>query len=347
MSTQNHKHTIEELREMVAKADSRHMRLRLNAVYLHRLGLSFAKISEFLCIAKTTAMAYIEEFDNQNKSDNFPRGGKKENLSDDQIKDLINHLETKTYLKCESIIAFVHDTYGVFYTKSGMKKFLHRHSFVYKKPIKVPAKLDRKQQVEFIKKYHSLKTEINQEKEEILFLDGVHPDHQTQAVYGWIRKGNKLAIPTTAKQPRLHYLGAIAVKKDKIDNITKFYEKINGASITNFFQEIELKFSHKERIHIVLDNAGYHKGKEVKSYLENHPKICLHYLPPYSPNLNLIERLWKIMREKTTYNRYYKSFEEFRQSIGDFFNNLDQIQNLLLQRITEKFQVIEPKFVQL
>jgi len=332
---------------MVTKADSRHMRLRLNAVYLHRLGLSFAKISEFLCIAKTTAMAYIEEFDIQNKSDNFPRGGKKENLSDEQIKDLINHLETKTYLKCEPIIAFIHDSYGVSYTKSGMKKFLHRHKFVYKKPIKIPAKLDPKKQSDFIEKYQSLKTDIDQENEEILFFDGVHPDHQTQAVYGWIKKGSKLAIPTTATQPRLHYLGVIAVKKDKIENITQSYEKIDSKSVTDFLQKIELKLSHKKKIHIILDNASYHKSKEVKLYLENHPKIQLHYLPPYSPNLNLIERLWKVMREKTTYNRYYSTFTEFRQSIDNFFQNLDQIQELLLQRITEKFQVIEPKFVQL
>jgi transposase len=102
---------------MVAKSDSRHMRLRLNAVYLHRLGYNFAKIAELLCVAKSIAIAYVEEFDKQNKSDNFPRGGKKENLTDEQVKDLIAHLEDKTYLKCEPIITFIADTYGVSYTK--------------------------------------------------------------------------------------------------------------------------------------------------------------------------------------------------------------------------------------
>ncbi len=332
---------------MVAKADSRHMRLRLNAVYLHHLGYSFVKIAELLCVAKTTAMAYIEEFYDQNKSDNLPRGGKKESLTEEQIRDLIHHLETKTYLKCDKIIAFIADTYGTSYTRSGMKKWLHRHKFVYKKPIKVPAKLDPKQQAEFIEKYTALKAKLDPKKETILFLDGVHPDHQTQAVHGWIRKGSKLAIKTTAKQSRLHYMGAISVGADKIDNITKSYETINGKSITDFLTEITKKFEDKTKIHIILDNASYHKSKEVKTHLETNPKLQLHYLPPYSPNLNLIERLWKIMREKVTYNLYYKTFEEFRQNIENFFQNLDQIQDLLLQRITEKFHVIEPKFVQL
>lgn len=348
MHNQNHKYTIEQLRQMVAKADSRHMRLRLNAVYLHRLGYNFAKIAELLCVAKSSAMAYVEEFENQNKSDNFPRGGKKENLSEEQIKDLIAHLEDKTYLKCEPIIAFINDTYGVSYTKSGIKKFLHRHKFVYKKPIKVPAKLDPKQQQEFIKQYHELKTKVSTslQKEVILFLDGVHPDHQTQATYGWMKKGSKLAIKTTAKQLRLHYMGAINVANDKITHITKSYEKINSNSIADFLGEIQQKLQHQDKIHIILDNASYHKSKEVKAFLQQpNNKLQLHYLPPYSPNLNLIERLWKIMRQQVTYNQYYSTFDEFQHNIKTFFQNLDQIQHILLQRITDKFQVIDPRFV--
>ena len=126
---------------------------------------------------------------------------------------------------------------------------------------------------------------INREQEEILFLDGVHPDHQTQATYGWIQTGVQIAIKTTAKQPRIHYLGAIAVKEDKIEHITQSYDKINGEAVVNFLAKIANKLSHKKKIHIILDNAGYHKCKEVKEYLEQHPKIQLHYLPPYSPNL--------------------------------------------------------------
>ena len=86
----------------------------INAVYLHRLGYNFDKIVELLCVAKSSAMAYVEEFENQNKSENFLRGGTKQNLSEEQKKDLIAHLEDKTYLKCDPIIAFINDTYDKF-----------------------------------------------------------------------------------------------------------------------------------------------------------------------------------------------------------------------------------------
>ncbi len=98
----------------------------------------------------------------------------------------------------------------------------------------------------------------------------------------------------------------------------------------------------------ILDNAGYHKCKSVKNYIRHskNNKIKLHFLPPYSPNLNLSERIWKIMREKVTYNRYYPTFTEFRTAIINFFNNLNEMQDILTARITDKFQVIKPVFLQ-
>ncbi|MCH9756018.1 MAG: transposase, partial [Gammaproteobacteria bacterium] len=54
----------------------------------------------------------------------------------------------------------------------------------------------------------------------------------------------------------------------------------------------------------IWDNAGYHKSQAIRDFVKK-TNIELHFLPPYSPNLNPIERLWKIMHENVTYNRYY------------------------------------------
>jgi transposase len=45
----------------------------------------------------------------------------------------------------------------------------------------------------------------------------------------------------------------------------------------------------------------------------------LHFLPPYSPNLNPIERLWKWMKERVIYNTYYEDFEDFKSAVFGFF----------------------------
>ena len=90
-------------------------------------------------------------------------------------------------------------------------------------------------------------------------------------------------------------------------------------------------------IHLILDNAGYHKSKEFIEWVSE-TKIKIHYLPPYSPNLNPIERLWKIMHEQITYNRYYEKFCEFKSALVDFFENIGKYREIISSRINDNFQ---------
>ena len=68
----------------------------------------------------------------------------------------------------------------------------------------------------------------------------------------------------------------------------------------------------------------------------------MHYLPPYSPNLNPIERLWKVLRERKTYNKCYVKFEDFKTEIRSFFSeDIPKIKNELAKRIKDNFQHIQ------
>lgn len=75
-------------------------------------------------------------------------------------------------------------------------------------------------------------------------------------------------------------------------------------------------------------------------------KIALHFLPPYSPNLNPIERLWKWMKERVIYNTYYKHFEDFKAAVIGFFAMLptltvESVLGLSLRsRVRDKFRPI-------
>ena len=94
-------------------------------------------------------------------------------------------------------------------------------------------------------------------------------------------------------------------------------------------------------MHLILDGAGYHKAGDV-AIKANELNIQLHFLPPYSPNLNPIERLWKVMNEKVRNNHYFHNAKEFRQRIDDFFQIiLPDIADSLDSRINDNFQRIE------
>ena len=82
--------------------------------------------------------------------------------------------------------------------------------------------------------------------------------------------------------------------------------------------------TEKTKIHVFCDNAPYYRNKAVTEYLKE-SKIQLHFLPPYSPNLNPIERLWKWMKERIVYNTYYEHFEDFKLAILNFFSMLSTL----------------------
>ena len=88
-----------------------------------------------------------------------------------------------------------------------------------------------------------------------------------------------------------------------------------------------------------MDNAGYNRAYDVQE-LAQELNIILHYLPPYAPNLNLIERLWKFFKKKIMKNTYYSSFEAFYNAIVYFFKNFSAYEKELSTLLTLKFQII-------
>jgi transposase len=120
----------------------------------------------------------------------------------------------------------------------------------------------------------------------------------------------------------------------------KRYEKVNSETIQYFFSELRAHNGSDKRIHLILDGAGYHRAHVVKDKA-NELNIELHYLPPYSPNLNPIERLWKVMNEHVRNNKYFATAKEFRDKIDEFFSQtLPKIGDILESRINNNFQVL-------
>jgi len=300
-------------------------------------GSSVSEIAMILRISAFTVEDYLKEYNSNNKTKNDPRGGSLPKLSEEQAQELVRHLLEKTYLKVKQIVAYVKERYKVEYSRPGMTKWLKEQGFVYKCPKAVPGKLDPEKQKVFIEMYEKLKRSLLP-GEEIYFTDAVHPVHQSQPVCGWIKKGVQKTLQTSGKQLRLHFAGAVCLRGMRI--FTEEYETVDADAMIDFFKKLEDQ-SRAPAIHVILDNARSNKNKKLEAFLKT-SKIKIHYLPPYSPNLNPIERLWKIMREAKTYNRYYESSVEFFKEIRGFFTEeIPKITELLKSRINDKFQVIQ------
>ena len=108
------------------------------------------------------------------------------------------------------------------------------------------------------------------------------------------------------------------------------------------FDKIQLVYKNKTTIYLIVDNARYYKNKDVKAYLEKLDcKIKLIFLPPYSPNLNFIERLWKYMKKYIIGVKYRDKFKQFEYDIHYFFDNISQYEDRLRQFIGTELHLVK------
>ena len=231
-------------------------------------------------------------------------------------------------------------TCNIEYTVPGMTHFLKANGFSHKRPAIVPGKANLQAQKEWIEKYEKLKEALPQD-DAICFIDGVHPTHNTKTAYGWIKKGDRKEIPTNTGRQRLNISGAMDINSRKV--ISQEDITLNAQATISFLKKLETSYPMAKQIHVFCDNARYYKNKEVSQFLKN-SKIEMHFLPPYSPNLNPIERLWKLMNEHVLYNRYYEKFTGFKSAVFGFLESLanpeEGLLSILKSRITDNFRVM-------
>jgi len=123
-----------------------------------------------------------------------------------------------------------------------------------------------------------------------------------------------------------------------METVTDFTKSVNKESSLRLLQKIVKKHPKAKNIHIYLDNASYYVAKWLRQQLEG-TKIVFHFLPTCSPNLNLIERLWKFFKKEILYNTYYETFEEFLSACKNFFRCRTKYKAELRSLLNEKFHL--------
>lgn len=313
---------------------------RIKAVLLSDKGWSFKAIAEALLLDEETVSDHVEAYVKEKKL-SIATGGSESKLNKAQSEELIRHIEKTTYLKVSSICAYVKEAYGICYTVSGMRSWLQNHKFSYKKPAGTPLKADIKKQEAFIESYEALKKRTPEE-EPILFGDGVHPTMATKITYGWIRRGSRKLIPTVVSRTRLNLMGSLNLETMGVT--ISSYETLDSASMEQYFDELKLSYPKAPKIHLIVDRGPYNTSFSTKEAALKRG-IILHHLPPYSPNLNPIERLWKIMNESVRNNRFFESAKQFRLEIMDFFEiTWPKIAHSMVDRINDNFQILKSSF---
>lgn len=311
---------------------------RIKAILMLNSGYTQAEIAEVLLVDESTIWRWWDLFKLKGikdlLKDNYTGGSPK--LSADQLVSLDTHLSDHVYQTSQEVVEYIVKTFGIQYSIRGVTSLLHRLDYTYKKPKHIPGKANKKSQEEFIKSYRKLKQEKACE-DQIYFVDGVHPMHNSQPAYGWMRKDHDYTIQSNTGRSRININGAVNLENLRV--IFREDETIDSESAINLFKQI-LGEQIRGKVYVILDNARYYKSKLVVEFVESNPRLELIFLPPYSPNLNIIERLWKFMRKNVTYNKYYEKYALFRKVLITFLENIDEHRDKLRTLLTDNFEIL-------
>ena len=194
----------------------------------------------------------------------------------------------------------------------------------------------------FVAEYSRLLSRLGA-NDQVVFLDAVHPEYQSRPAHGWIKKGDPVAILRTAGRQRLNLHGAINLESGLCQIVEG--ETVNAETTIRLFSRLLSAYPGAGKIHVFLDNAKYHHAKEVEAWMVEHgQRLDLRFLPPYAPNLNAIERLWRVMHTSVTHNKYYERFADFVDAVNVFFRKTLPSQWLKLRDfISDDFHIIDPR----
>lgn len=146
-------------------------------------------------------------------------------------------------------------------------------------------------------------------------MDECHFQQHGSRLAAWFPKDEK--DPIVRHAPTRKKVGIIgAVKADDGTLVACEEDKFNAQTIEAFFSELVKHREFGKTMVVVLDNARFHHAKALSVWLEKHSEnFRLGFLPPYSPELNHIERVWKLLRRLCTHNQYFEQLEDLRQAV--------------------------------
>jgi transposase len=234
---------------------------------------------------------------------------------------------------------FLQDSFKVSYTPSGLNKLLHRIGLSHQTIHKLPGRCPVDKQQAWIDQFEDTLQDMDLLTEVILFMDSVHHTHNTTYSKVWSLKGVPRWIQSNTGRQRLNISGAYNPLEQEVVMVED--TTINGQTTIKLLEKCLETYREKQSITIYLDNAAYHKSAEVKEFLASQDKIKLSFLPPDSPNLNLIERLWKFTSEKVINLKYDPDFKQLKERIMTSYKDIGQYADELKDRINFKFQTFE------
>lgn len=320
------------------------VRMKMQVLYLKSLGLAHGQILKICRISKATLSNYLKVYKAQGFLGllllNYKGQSSELNKYSEEIK---KHFKDNPPSDLSEARQVIFDLTGIKRSTEQIRQFLGRIGLRRLKTGSLPGghkgntPQKRAEQKTFVEtKLNPLLQQAKQGKRIVLFTDAAHFVHGAFMSFVWAFI--RIFIGTPPGRKRYNVLGAINAVNMELTMVTND-SYINAKSVCLLLKKLYLQYKELP-ITLVLDNARYQKCKLVRRYAKI-LGIELLYLPSYSPQLNLIERLWKLVKKKVLHGKYYPTFEEFKSALKQFLDKLNFIKDQLESLLSWNFQSFE------
>ena len=318
---------------------SERAKIKLLAIRLHDLGTPHGHIATALNITDDTVTSYLKA---------FRKGGVGELIENRQFRPASSvepFLEDITRSLTESPVATAKEAAhrikiitGIQLSEDQARRIMKRVGMAYRKTASIPGGADPQMQLVFLQEELMPRLEEAHEgKRRVFFVDAAH--FVLGAFLGMIWCLTRVFVRAGSGRQRYSVLGAVETRDHDLVSI-RTTGSVNAQTVCELIEKISKRYP-SEAITLVMDNARYQRNTKVLDCAVANG-IELLFLPAYSPNLNLIERVWRLVKSQTLRNKYFPDFAAFRTSIDSFMDSLNGTnRHLLKSLVTENFQTFK------
>src|SRR4051794_13163764 len=331
-----------DLSDRRRQAQDRRIYQRLSAVLWSDDGRSREEIAELLGVSTRQVGQWFRIFRNKGLDQlcTLHYQGDPGRLRPAQVERLKQEIGTGVFHNAEQVRTWVEATFGEAYSATGIKDLLRRIGASYHKVSGFFWKADIEEQKKFVRKHRRHKREAGATTRRY-FVDACHPVWGVGLLYFcWLLVGQRVYEGGGNGRKRLNILGAYSPDDHDYVDLRLTKENVTGEQFVKLLEALRAKHPDTEKFLLYLDNARYYSKPCVKQWLANHREFRLVPLPAYSPNLNLIERLWKFLRKKAL-SRWHPTFEAMQGAVAEVLDRLGEYRDELTTLMTERFAIVE------
>jgi len=312
---------------------------RLLAVRMHDLGVPHSTIAAALGISNDTVTNYL----------NLYLSGAIQGLVEDRyyrpassvephLEQIAEALAADPVATCSEAASRIEELTGIRLSDSQAGRIMKRLGMKYQKSAAMPGKCDPQMQFDFLDdELLPRLEEAGEGRRRVFFVDAAH--FVMGAFLGMVWAFARVFVRAGSGRQRYSVLGAVETRDHGFVSV-RTTGSVNSETICELISKLDKAYPGEE-ITLVMDNARYQRNRKVVEFAET-AGIELLYLPAYSPNLNLIERVWRLVKSKCLRNHYYESFGLFIGAIDDFIDSLNGVnRHRLKSLVTENFQLFE------